>query len=181
MSIHRAWLNWIVRWSNGSHGPAKRVSAEEETHNWVHAGKKGVRLLGGSSSTAEWGIKAWRPRIVKLCNLLEGIRVESVRWHRVRFGRQQSWWLAVAYRTKSIHFTFLKDHLPWHCFLRGREQASTALVFVTVLWREIKWLMVAGLWGVVTLDGLAFHVLWARKFKVALLHRHSFYGPISMC
>ncbi len=175
-SIHWAWLRWII-WSHGCRGPAKRVPAEEETHNWIHAWQKRVRLLGRSTTAAEGAIEVWRPSILKWGTLLEGIREESVCWHRVRLGSNQGRRLVVASRTSSVHVTLLKDQIPRDYFLRGRERESTALVCVTVFWGEIKLLRVVGLRGA-TLMRVALHVLWSRKFKVALLHRYSFYRPI---
>jgi hypothetical protein len=140
-----------------------------------------VRLLGGSTTAAERGIKVWRPSEGKGCDILEGIREESVSWHRVRLGRHQGRRLAVASRTRGIHVTLLKDHLPRNYFLRRRERMGTTLVCITVFRLKIKRLRVTGLRSVVALMRVALHILRPRKLKVTLLHRHSFYGPINRC
>jgi hypothetical protein len=118
-----------------------------------------VRLLRGSATAAERGIKVWRSRKGKGCDVLEGIREESVGGHRVRLSRHQGRRLAVANRTRGVHVTLLKDHLPRDYFLRRRERMGTALVSATVFRREIKLLRIAGLRGMVALMRVALHVL----------------------
>jgi hypothetical protein len=118
-----------------------------------------VRLLGGSATAAERGIEVWGPRKGKGCDILEGIREESVSWHRVRLRRHQGRRLEVVSRSRGVHVTLLKDHLPRDYFLWGRERMGTALVCATVFRREIKLLRVAGLRGVVALMRLTLHVL----------------------